>query len=151
YMLPVSGGGESWKITDLPRGAGGPVGSPDGKLIAFTSDTSPEDLAKAHKGAPAKEKASGKPDDKSGAADKGEGSGAKAEGGGAKSADSTDADHESDVRVITRSVYRANGGGYLDYKHPDHIWVMAAPQGSDDEVKPRQLTSGKYQEDGILW
>src|SRR6266481_3681881 len=28
YMLPVGGGGESWKLTDLPRGAGGPVWSP---------------------------------------------------------------------------------------------------------------------------
>jgi dipeptidyl aminopeptidase/acylaminoacyl peptidase len=140
YMLPVSGGGESWKVTDLPRGAGGPVWSPDGHWIAFTSDTSPEDLAKARKGASAKPQ--GKPDDKSGAD--------KSEGPGAKPADA-DADHESDVRVITRSVYRANGGGYLDYKHTQHIWVMAAPQSSDDEVKPKQITSGKYQEDGILW
>src|SRR4051812_39218781 len=31
YLLPVSGGGESWKITDLPRGASGPVWSPDSK------------------------------------------------------------------------------------------------------------------------
>src|SRR5205807_6760228 len=49
YLLPVSGGGESWKITDLVRGAGGPVWSPDSKMIAFTSDTSPEDMAKQHK------------------------------------------------------------------------------------------------------
>src|SRR5438270_5348816 len=49
YLLPVSGGGESWKITDLVRGAGGPVWSPDSKMIAFTSDTSPEDIAKQRK------------------------------------------------------------------------------------------------------
>ncbi len=74
YMLPVSGGGESWKITDLPRGAGGPVWSPDSKMIAFTSDTSAEDLAKQRKkdGAAAKDKKSEskpeeKPDDKSAA------------------------------------------------------------------------------------
>src|SRR6478672_13616874 len=58
YMLPVSGGGESWKITDLVRGAGNPVWSPNGGMIAFSSDTSPEDLAKQRKGA------KGKGDDK---------------------------------------------------------------------------------------
>jgi len=153
YMLPVSGGGESWKITDLPRGAGGPVWSPDSKMIAFTSDTSAEDLAKQRKkeGGAAKDKKSEstpeeKPDDKSGPQEKPEAGPAVA-----KSADSADSDHESDVRVITRSVYRINGGGYLDYKHPQHIWVIATPQSSEDEAKPKQLTSGKYQEDGIMW
>jgi Tol biopolymer transport system component len=150
-MLPVSGGGESWKITDLPRGASGPVWSPDSKMIAFTSDTSAEDLAKQRKkeGA-AKDKKSEskpeeKPDDKSASTEKPEA------GPGAAKADSSDADHESDVRVITRSVYRMNGAGYLDFKHPGHIWVIATPQSSEDEVKPKQLTSGKFQEDGIMW
>ncbi|HET9164557.1 MAG TPA: hypothetical protein VFP11_01080, partial [Candidatus Angelobacter sp.] len=67
YMLPVSGGGESWKITDLPRGAGGPVWSPDSKMIAFTSDTSAEDLAKQRKkdGAASKDKPRGSSEGKS--------------------------------------------------------------------------------------
>jgi dipeptidyl aminopeptidase/acylaminoacyl peptidase len=146
YLLPVSGGGESWKLTDLVRGAGGPIWSPDSKMIAFTSDTSPEDLAKQHKkeNAPRGKDVEGKPDNKS-SADKPEAGPAAV-----KPADS-ETDHESDVRVITRSVYRLNGVGYLDSKHPQHIWAIATPQSSEDEAKPKQLTSGKYQEDGIMW
>jgi dipeptidyl aminopeptidase/acylaminoacyl peptidase len=146
YMLPVSGGGESWKITDLVRGAGGPVWSPDSKMIAFTSDTSPEDLAKQRKkeNAASKDKGQDKTQSKTEAKTDDKTSPDKPEA-------AADSDRESDVRVITRSVYRINGGGYLDYKHPGHIWVINAPQGSEDEAKPRQLTSGKFQEDGILW
>ena len=128
YMLPMSGG-ESWKFTDLPRGAGGPVWSPDGRSIAFTSDAAPEDLAKQKK-KDQKGRADAKADDKT---------------------DSTDEERESDVRVITRSIYRVNGGGYIDFKHPQHIWVVAAPRSSEETVTPRQLTSGKYEEDSILW
>src|SRR6266481_350332 len=129
YMLPMSGG-ESWKFTDLPRGAGSPVWSPDSKWIAFTSDTSPEDLAKQNK--------KGKSEDKPAA----EGQNKAAEAA---------PEHESDVRVITRSVYRSNGPGYLDFKHVQHIWIVAAPQSSEDTVTPKQLTAGKYQEDNVMW
>lgn len=145
YMLPVNGGGESWKITDLVRGASNPAWSPDSKWIAFTSDTSPEDLEKQRKkeisprGKDGEKKDGDKP------------SAEKPEAGPGSAKPVTEDDHESDVKVITRSVYRMNGAGYLDYKHPDHIWVISAPQSSEDEVKPKQLTSGKYSENGIMW
>src|ERR1700676_4572326 len=39
-------GGEARIITDLPKGAAGPVWSPDSKRIAFMSSTTPEDIEK---------------------------------------------------------------------------------------------------------
>lgn len=113
YMLSMSGG-DSWQITNLPRGAGGPGWSPDSKWIVFGSSSNADDLAKA-----------GKPP--------------------------TPGERESDVRVITRAVYRADGGGYLDPTRPGHIWVMAAPKSSDDKQQPKQLTSGNYNEGGAVW
>ncbi|HEV2990234.1 MAG TPA: prolyl oligopeptidase family serine peptidase, partial [Candidatus Angelobacter sp.] len=131
HMLPTNGG-ESWKVTDLPRGVGGLVWSPDSKMIAFSSTTSPEDLAR-------QKSRKDSPDQKGG------------EGREQASENKPEPEHESDVKVITHSVYRLNGGGYLDLKHPSHIWVMAAPRSSEEAVKPKQLTSGPFSERGILW
>src|SRR5262245_52295056 len=41
-----------------------------------------------------------------------------------KPAGDADAPRESDVRVITRAVYRANGSGYNDPKRRSHVWTV---------------------------
>ena len=131
FMLSLFGG-DSFQFTTLPRGASQPLWSPDGKTIAFMNGANPEDLSKQKerlRGGEATESATTATETKTAEEDK----------------------HESDVRVITRSAYRANGAGYLDQKHPQHIWVVAAPRNGDDKVKPRQLTSGRFAEGDVTW
>jgi dipeptidyl aminopeptidase/acylaminoacyl peptidase len=59
---------------------------------------------------------------------------------------------KSDVRVITRAEYRANGGGFLDPGHPSHIWRLdlRTPAG-DSAAQPRKLTEGPFDENDPLW
>ncbi len=131
FMLAM-GGGEPFQFTTLPRGAGGPQWSPDGKSILFYNSATPEELAKAaRQNTPSTQPTSGP--------------------GGAPAASPTPPERESDVRVITRAIYRSNGPGYLDFKHPQHIWVVTAPRTGDEKVTPKQLTSGRYDEGGAFW
>jgi len=61
-----------------------------------------------------------------------------------------DEDRESDVRVVTRAVYRLNGAGYLDPTRPAHVWTVAvAPDGSAS--KPRRVTTGGFAENNPKW
>jgi dipeptidyl aminopeptidase/acylaminoacyl peptidase len=55
-------------------------------------------------------------------------------------------ERESDVRVITRAVYRFNNTGYLDPKRPPHIWVLDVPGSADEPSAPRQVTTGSFGE-----
>jgi len=132
-------GGEARIITDLPKGAAGPVWSPDSKRIAFSSSTTPEDIDKEQR-------------KKNDAKASGANSNSKdaSTGSLAPKADS-DGDHESDIHIITRAVYRDNEEGYLDFKRHEHIWVVEVPAASDEPAKPVQLTSGDYDEGGIVW
>ncbi|HET7746657.1 MAG TPA: S9 family peptidase [Vicinamibacteria bacterium] len=62
-----------------------------------------------------------------------------------------DEEPESDVRVITRAVYRFNGRGYLDETRPSHIWTVPVPEGTAAAGEPRQVTRGEFEEGAPAW
>jgi dipeptidyl aminopeptidase/acylaminoacyl peptidase len=136
-LLPLDGG-EARMITDLPKGAANPVWSPDGKRIAFLSSTTPEDIEKEAR------KKSPKPGEDG--ADK-----TKPSETAKPKPSEPERDYESDVRVITRAVYRDNDEGYLDFKRHAHLWALDVPTAADQLAKPVQRTSGDYDEGEIVW
>ena len=156
-ILPMSGG-DSFSFTDLPKGASEPVWSPDGKMIVFSSDTNTEDLAKQAKKKRKEEELkkavsesspapSTEPLKKTAAKT----TVAKNEGNQAVKKAEIEAEHESDIHVITRAVYREDNEGYADPKHPSHIWLIQAPHSAEEKVQPKQLTSGRFDEGNPIW
>ncbi len=135
FMLSMDGG-EAWQFTSLPRGAGGPQWSPDGKTIAFANGATAEELAKQKETLPVPPPAP---------------AGTSPTPTPTPSPGSRPESHESDVRVIARAVYRSNDAGYLDFKHPSHIWLVTAPRTGEDKVTPKQLTSGRYSDGNLTW
>jgi dipeptidyl aminopeptidase/acylaminoacyl peptidase len=110
-------GGESWAVTDIPRGAANPEWAPDGRTIAFSSTARTDDLTAAQKA-------------------------------------SADKPRETDVRVITEAVYRANGvagSGYVDRDRPSHIWTITVPANASERSTPTAVTSGEFGASGHRW
>ena len=125
YVMAMVGG-EPRAVTDIPRGAAAPEWSPDGRRLAFSSAARPEDLA-------AKEKADATPQPGKGAAGP--------------------ASRESDVRVISEAVYRANGvagSGFVDRDRPSHIWTVTLPD-SAAPATPVRVTSGDFAAANHRW
>src|SRR5436190_5701769 len=100
-------GGDSFSFTDLPKGASNTVWSPDGKTIAFTSTSNPEDLAK-------QEKKKRKEEELKQAVSAGASPSLDKDKEKQKSAEAAvkqaeaEAEHESDIHVVTRAVYRGD-------------------------------------------
>jgi dipeptidyl aminopeptidase/acylaminoacyl peptidase len=62
------------------------------------------------------------------------------------------AEHKSDVEVVTRAVYRANGNPtYVDSDHHAHIFTIEVSDAIDRKPQPKQLTDGEFDERGMEW
>jgi len=72
----------------------------------------------------------------------------------AKEKAAADKPRESDVRVITDAVYRANGvsgWGYVDRDRPAQIWTAAVPASGADLPTPQRITSGEFAAGNYRW
>jgi dipeptidyl aminopeptidase/acylaminoacyl peptidase len=62
-----------------------------------------------------------------------------------------DSEEKSDVRVITKAVYRMNGAGYLEPDRPNHIWTVEVPKAPGEVQKAKQITLGEFNEGDFVW
>jgi len=62
-----------------------------------------------------------------------------------------DAEHESDVRIVTLATYREDNAGYADAKRHSHIWSIAVPKDAGEKATPRRITTGPYDEGPPTW
>jgi len=65
-----------------------------------------------------------------------------------KTKDKKSDEYESDVRVINQAVYRSNSEGYLELDRHGHIWTIRP---NDDKPQPKQITTGEFDEDDVIW
>jgi dipeptidyl aminopeptidase/acylaminoacyl peptidase len=59
---------------------------------------------------------------------------------------------KSDVRIVTRAVFRSNGQGWLDPSHREHVWTVPVTDGdAPGPADAKALTSGRYDEGEVAW
>jgi dipeptidyl aminopeptidase/acylaminoacyl peptidase len=147
------GEGEPRAITDMPRGAANPEWAPDNRTIAFTSGTTDEDMARHRREKSRGREAEGKDGAKPGEKKPGEKKSGEKKPDEKKEGDA-ERPRESDVRVITRAVYRANGVGgfgFVDADRPSHIWTVTVPESGGEPAEPARVTSGDWSAGNHGW
>ena len=60
-------------------------------------------------------------------------------------------EHKSDVRIITKAVYRNNGSGYIDTKDAEQLYLFNVAEVGAKPVTALQLTAGRFSVDGVTW
>ncbi len=120
-------GGDPQPLAALKKGASAPQWSPDGRSLAVLSDT--PIIPEVPK--PEPEKAAKKDE--------------------AADGEVKESDHKSDVRIILKSVYRANGSGYVDNTEASQLYVYTLS--NDDKPTPaaRAITTGRFDVEEFLW
>jgi dipeptidyl aminopeptidase/acylaminoacyl peptidase len=71
-----------------------------------------------------------------------------------KTAKPEDKPRESDVKVITRAVYRANGvsgWGYVEGDRPSQVWTVPVPDEGSEPATPKRITSGEFAAGNHRW
>ncbi len=123
FLLSLAGG-DPQPLPALDKGAGAPHWSPDGTALAVLSERQviPDP----------KKPESKETDNKDQEANK-------------------EPEHKSDVRIITRAVYRSNGTGYVDYKDEPQIYLYDLPRDAKPIPKPHPVTSGRFGVAEFLW
>src|SRR5258708_4856787 len=60
-------------------------------------------------------------------------------------------EHKSDVRIITKAVYRNNGSGYIDTKDAEQLYLFYAAKIGSKPVTPWQVTAGRFSVGEFAW
>jgi dipeptidyl aminopeptidase/acylaminoacyl peptidase len=70
-----------------------------------------------------------------------------------KNAGKTESEKEkkSDVRIVTRALYRDNDEGLLDLSAHEHVWTVPYVRDGDGVAAARAVTSGRFDEGGPFW